>query len=64
MPTLLVVAGPNGAGKSTLTSSIWFEGNFNLIDPNAIAKRINVTQPSLAAIPAAREAILNCRSLL
>ena len=36
----------------------------NLIDPDAITKRINGTQPSLAAIPVAREAILNCRFLL
>lgn len=64
MPTLSVVAGPNGSGKSTLTSAIWFEGNANLIDPDAIARRINVAEPARAAIPAAREAILRCRALL
>jgi predicted ABC-type ATPase len=39
MPTLTVIAGPNGSAKSTLTSFIWFEGNANLIDPDAIARR-------------------------
>jgi len=37
-PTLSVVAGPNGSGKSTLTSSIWFEGNSNLIGLTSTGK--------------------------
>jgi predicted ABC-type ATPase len=64
MPTLTVVAGPNGSGKSTLTSSIWFEGSINLIDPDAIARRLDAAQSARSAIPAAREAILRCKSLL
>lgn len=64
MPTLSVVAGPNGSGKSTLTSSIWFEGSANLIDPDAIARRLDFAKPARAAIPAAREAILRCRAML
>jgi predicted ABC-type ATPase len=64
MPTLTVIAGPNGSGKSTLTSSISFEGNANLIDPDAIARRLDVARPARAAIPAAREAILRCKALL
>jgi predicted ABC-type ATPase len=64
MPTLSVIAGPNGSGKSTLTSSVWFAGGANLIDPDAIARRLESTQPALAAIPAAREAILRCKALL
>jgi hypothetical protein len=64
MPTLTVIAGPNGSGKSTLTSSIWFEGNANLIDPDAIARRLDAARPARLAIPAAREAILRCRALL
>lgn len=64
MCTLTVIAGPNGSGKSTLTSSIWFEGNANLIDPDAIARRLDAAQPARSAIPAAREAILRCRALL
>ena len=64
MPTLTVVAGPNGSGKSTLTSSIWFGGNENLVDPDAIARVLNSAAPAEAAIPAARETILRCRRLL
>jgi predicted ABC-type ATPase len=64
MPALSVIAGPNGSGKSTLTSTIWFEGNDNLIDPDAIARRLDVAHPARAAIPAAREAILRSRQLL
>jgi predicted ABC-type ATPase len=64
VPTLSVIAGPNGSGKSTLTSSIWFEGNDNLIDPDAIARRINSAHPAQAAVPAAREAILRSKALL
>jgi predicted ABC-type ATPase len=64
MPALSVIAGPNGSGKSTLTSTIWFEGNANLIDPDAIARRLDIAHPARAAIPAAREAILRSRALL
>jgi predicted ABC-type ATPase len=63
-PTLSVIAGPNGSGKSTLTSSIWFEGNSNLIDPDTIARAIDPIQPGRAAIPAARQSVLRCRALL
>jgi len=64
MPTLTLIAGPNGSGKSTLTSSILFDGSANLIDPDAIARRIDAAQPARAAISAAREAILRCKELL
>ena len=64
MPTLSVIAGPNGSGKSTLTAAIWFEGNANLIDPDAIARRLDEAQPARSAIPAAREAIIRCKGLL
>jgi predicted ABC-type ATPase len=57
-----VIAGPNGSGKSTLTSAIWFEGNANLIDPDAIARRLDEARPARAAIPAAREAIVRCKA--
>ena len=63
-PCLTVIAGPNGSGKSTLTSFIWFEGSANLIDPDAIARRMDAAQPARSAIPAAREAILRCKTLL
>lgn len=41
-----------------------FEGNANLIDPDAIARRLNPSEPARMAIPAARESILRCRALL
>ena len=63
MPLLSVIAGPNGSGKSTLTSSVWFEGTANLIDPDAIARRLNAIQSSAAAIPAGREAIVRCNAI-
>ena len=63
MATLDVVAGPNGSGKSTLTSSSPVAGTANLIDPDAIARRLNPAHPA-AAIPAAREAILRSKNFL
>ena len=64
MPTLTLVAGPNGSGKSTLTASIAFEGLTSVVDPDAIARILDAEQPSRAAIAAARQAIVRCRSLL
>src|SRR5947209_2039637 len=64
MPLLSVIAGPNGSGKSTLTSSVDFDRTAPLIDPDAIARRLNPIQPSAAAIPASREAIVRCNALL
>src|SRR3954454_18218629 len=64
MPLLSVIAGPNGSGKSTLTSSAAFEKSVKLIDPDAIARRLNPIQPSAAAIPAGRETIVRCKELV
>lgn len=64
MPTFTVIAGPNGSGKSTLTAAVNFEGRVNLVDPDAIARRINPSEPALAAAAAAREAIARCRQYL
>ena len=64
MPTLVVIAGPNGSGKSTLTAAVDFEGRANLVDPDAIAGRMNPSHPETAAGPAAREAIARCRGYL
>jgi predicted ABC-type ATPase len=55
--TLTVIAGPNGSGKSTLTRSVHFEGSSRLLDPDAIARRLNPSDPSAAAITAGREAL-------
>jgi predicted ABC-type ATPase len=62
-PTLTLVAGPNGSGKSTISAALAHEA-ITVVDPDAIARTIDFRQPSRAAIPAARRAVLLCRSLL
>lgn len=62
-PTLTLVAGPNGSGKSTISAARADEAMV-VVDPDAIARTIAPHQPSLAAVPAARRAVLLCRSLL
>ncbi|MGH9610290.1 MAG: AAA family ATPase [Bryobacteraceae bacterium] len=57
MPRLTVFAGPNGSGKSTLTQLFEFEGKEELLDPDAIAKRINKTDSRSAAVAAGREVV-------
>jgi predicted ABC-type ATPase len=57
VPTLTLIAGPNGSGKSTLTGSVSFEGRDRLLDPDAIARRLNPLKPSAAAIAAGREVL-------
>jgi predicted ABC-type ATPase len=57
VPTLTVIAGPNGSGKSTITAGTAFDGKENLLDPDAIAKRISPANPANAAVTAAREVI-------
>jgi predicted ABC-type ATPase len=56
-PRLLIVAGANGAGKSTLTARLkkrFADRLGQLLDPDAIARAHNPTDPSKAAIFAAR----------
>jgi predicted ABC-type ATPase len=57
MSVFTIFAGPNGSGKSTLTACVHFEGRHNLLDPDAVAKRLNPSNPPLAAVSAAREVI-------
>ena len=57
MPTFTLIAGPNGSGKSTLTRTVEFEGRERLLDPDAIARRLNPFNPSMAAIAAGREVL-------
>lgn len=61
MPILTIIAGPNGSGKSTITRSLSFEGKANLLDPDAVAKRIDPTNPARAAAAAGREVLLRRR---
>ncbi len=62
MPTLILVAGPNGSGKSTLSTEI--SAGVTVVDPDALARMIAPAEPFRAAIPAARRAIVMCRTLI
>jgi predicted ABC-type ATPase len=62
-PALTLVAGPNGSGKSTISAARADEAMV-VVDPDAIARTIAPHRPSLAAITAARTAVLLCRTLL
>ena len=64
MPTLAVIAGPNGSGKSTITRYLDFEGKDRLLDPDAIARRIDPVDPGRAAVTAGREAIRRTREYI
>jgi predicted ABC-type ATPase len=57
VPTLTLIAGPNGSGKSTLARSLEQAGRERLLDPDAIARRLNPQNPSAAAIAAGREVL-------
>lgn len=64
MPLLTVIGGPNGSGKSTFTRGLTFDGRENLLDPDAIAKRMSPANLLLAALPAGREVIRRTRDYL
>ena len=57
MPILTVFAGPNGSGKSSVTPLFDLAGRGNLLDPDAIAKRIGPESPRDAAVAAGREVL-------
>jgi predicted ABC-type ATPase len=59
MPVLTVVAGANGSGKSTLTKLSGVDTL--LIDPDAIARKIDPVNPPAAAIAAGRQALMLCQ---
>ena len=57
-PSFTVVAGPNGSGKSTITR--WNRellAQFPIIDPDAIARTIQVNSKASSALAAGREAL-------
>ena len=57
MPALTIFAGPNGSGKSSLIRQVQFEGRENLLEPDAIAKRISPECPQQGGISAGREVL-------
>ncbi len=57
MPKLTIIAGPNGSGKSTLATSLDLVGRDRLLDPDAVARRLNPLNPSAVAIAAGREVL-------
>ena len=57
MPVLTVFAGPNGSGKSSLIRRIEFEGRLNLLEPDAIARRMNPDRPQQAGFSAGKEVL-------
>ena len=59
-PTFYVVAGPNGCGKSTFIRNRFRD--LRVIDPDAIARRIDPNAPEDAATLAGREAVLERRA--
>ena len=54
---MTVVAGPNGSGKSTVTSQLRLHDRMPVLDPDAIARIANASDPSRAAIAAGREVL-------
>jgi predicted ABC-type ATPase len=64
VPVLTVFGGPNGSGKSSLIRQVEFEGRENLLEPDAIARRINPGFPRRAGISAGREVLLRSAEYL
>jgi len=56
VPVLHVIAGPNGCGKSTLTRTSKFLST-DVIDPDAIARDMNGSNPVTAGREALRRRI-------
>jgi predicted ABC-type ATPase len=61
---LTVIAGPNGSGKSSIIRGMDFEGKADLLEADAIAKRIDPLNPRHAAVAAGREVIRRTRKYL
>jgi predicted ABC-type ATPase len=57
VPTLTIIAGPNGSGKSSTVAPLDIAGRENLLDPDAIARRLNPDAPMQAAVDAGREVL-------
>lgn len=64
MPILTVIAGPNGSGKSTLSRELSFTGRENLLDPDAVARRMNQNDLRSVAMAAGREVLHDIKRFL
>jgi len=64
VPLLKIIAGPNGSGKSSLTKTLDGESIVNLLDPDAIARRLDPVDPRRAALTAGRETIRRTQEYL
>jgi len=61
---LTVFAGPNGSGKTSIIQLLDFDGKANLLEADAIAKRINPSSPPHAAVAAGREVLRRTKEYL
>ena len=57
MPVLTIFAGPNGSGKSSLIRQVEFEGRENLLEADAIARRMKPETPQQAGVSAGKEVL-------
>jgi predicted ABC-type ATPase len=64
VPTLTIIAGPNGSGKSSTFATHDIEGRENLLDPDAVARRLNPAAPTEAAVEAGREVLRRTQEYL
>jgi len=64
LPQLTVISGPNGSGKTSVVGQLDYEGRENLLDPDAIARRMNPEDLQRAAVSASREVIRRTREYL
>jgi predicted ABC-type ATPase len=64
LPQLTVISGPNGSGKTSVIGQLDYEGRENLLDPDAIARRMNPDDIHRAALAAGREVIRRTREYL
>jgi predicted ABC-type ATPase len=64
VPTLTIIAGPNGSGKSSTVAPLEIAGRENLLDPDAVARRLNPAMPTQAAVDAGREVLRRTQEYL
>ena len=57
MPVLTIFAGPNGSAKSSLIRQVEFEGRQNLLEADAIARRIKPEAPQQAGVSAGKRVL-------